>query len=79
LAERAKIYLLGIPDKEGEVSPPRINMENKLDKLETKREFLLEMCLKDKRHTHNTGKEGVPWSVFFCARCPRNMTKRSSL
>ncbi len=44
LAERAKIYLLGMPDSNGEVFPPRINMENKLDKLETEREFLLDMC-----------------------------------
>jgi hypothetical protein len=32
-------------------------MENKLDKLETEREFLLEMCPKDKRDTYDTGKE----------------------
>ena len=35
LAERAKHYLLGMPDKDGEVFPPRCNMENKLDRLET--------------------------------------------
>jgi hypothetical protein len=51
LAERANVYLLGMPDSNGEVFPPRINMENKLDKLETEREFLLEMCPKDKRDT----------------------------
>ncbi len=32
-------------------------METKLDKLETEREFLLEMCPKDKRDTYDTGKE----------------------
>ncbi len=58
LAERAKVYLLGMPDKDGDVFPPRCNMETKLDKLETEREFLLEMCPnKDKRDTYDTGKE----------------------
>jgi hypothetical protein len=46
-----------MPDKDGEVFPPRTNMENKLDKLETEREFLLEMSPKDKRDTYDTGKE----------------------
>jgi hypothetical protein len=32
-------------------------MENKLDKLKTEREFLLEMCPKDKRNTYDTGKK----------------------
>ncbi len=59
LAERAKIYLLGMPDKDGEVFPPRINMENKLNRLETEREFLLDMCPKDKRDTYDTGKEST--------------------
>ena len=59
LADRAKIYLLGMPDSNGEVFPPRVNMENKLDKLETEREFLLEMCPKDKRETYDTGKEST--------------------
>ena len=57
LAERAKVYLLGMPEKDGDVFPPRCNMETKLDKLETEREFLLEMCPKDKRSTYDTGKE----------------------
>ncbi len=59
LADRAKIYLLGMPDSNGEVSPPRVNMENKFDKLETEHEFLLEMCPKDKRETYDTGKEST--------------------
>jgi hypothetical protein len=46
-----------MPDKDGEVFPPRCNMETKLDKLETEREFLLEMCPKDKRDTYDTGME----------------------
>jgi hypothetical protein len=44
LAERTRIYLLGMPGKDGEVFPPRCNMETKLDLLETEREYLLEMC-----------------------------------
>ncbi len=48
-----------MPDSNGEVFPPMINMENKLDKLETEREFLLEMCPKDKSDTYDTGKEST--------------------
>jgi hypothetical protein len=43
--------------KDGEVFPPRCNMENKLDELETEREHLVEMCPKDKRDTYEEGKE----------------------
>ncbi len=57
LAERTRIYLLGMPGKDGEVFPPRCNMETKLDLLETEREYLLEMCPKDKRDTYEDAKE----------------------
>ena len=57
LAERTKHYLLGMPEKDGVFFPARCNMETKLDKLETEREFLLEMCPKDKRDTYEDGKE----------------------
>jgi hypothetical protein len=70
LAERAKVYLLGMPDSNGEVFPPRI-MENKLDKLETEREFLLEMYPKDKRDTYDTGKE----SVYLSPHPPQNAAR----
>ena len=57
LAERTKHYLLGMPGKDGEMFPPRCNMETKLDKLETEREYLVEMCPKDKRDSYEDGKE----------------------
>jgi hypothetical protein len=57
LAERTNIYLLGIPGKDREFFPPPCNMETKLDKLETEREYLLQMCPKDKRDTYEDGKE----------------------
>ena len=55
--ERERIYLLGMPGPSGEVFPPRINMEDKLDSLETERDFLLDMCPKDKHDTYDPGKE----------------------
>jgi hypothetical protein len=84
LAERAKHYLLGMPDKDGEVFPPRCNMEFKLDKLETERRFLLEMCPKDKRDNYDTGKETtlvriilrtVPQEYDQAVKSVRDMTK----
>ena len=57
LVERTKHYLLGMPGKDGEMFPPRCNMETKLDKLETERDYLMEMCPKDKRDTYEDGKE----------------------
>jgi hypothetical protein len=84
LAERAKHYLLGMPDKDGEVFPPRCNMEVKLDKLETEREFLLDMCPKDKRDTYDTGKETtlvrivlrtVPQEYDQAVKSVRDLTK----
>jgi hypothetical protein len=55
--ERERIYLLGMPGPSGEVFPPRINMEEKLDSLETERDYLLDMCPKDKHDTYEPGKE----------------------
>jgi hypothetical protein len=55
--ERERIYLLGMPGPTGEVFPPRCNMEEKLDSLETERDFLLDMCPKDKHDTYEAGKE----------------------
>jgi hypothetical protein len=55
--ERERIYLLGMPGPTGEVFPPRINMEDKLDSLETERDYLLDMCPKDKHDTYDPGKE----------------------
>jgi hypothetical protein len=39
--ERERIYLLGMPNSSGEVFPPRINMEDKLDSLEAERGLLI--------------------------------------
>jgi hypothetical protein len=57
IQERVKNYLLGMPDANGEAFPPRCDMEAKLDSLETEREYLIEMCPKDKRDTYQDGKE----------------------
>jgi hypothetical protein len=84
LAERTKFYLLGMPGKDGEVFPPRCNMENKLDKLETEREFLVEMCPKDKRDSYEDGKEHtlvriilrhIPAEYDAAVKYVRNMVK----
>jgi hypothetical protein len=46
-----------MPDlKTGEVFPPRCVMEDKLDALEKEKEFLLDMCPKDKRDNYEDGK-----------------------
>jgi hypothetical protein len=57
LAEKTRIFLLGMPGKDGEVFPPRCNMKTKLDLLETEREYRLEMCPKDKRDTYEDAKK----------------------
>jgi hypothetical protein len=76
-----------MPGKDGEVFPPRCNMENKLDKLETEREFLLEMCPKDKRDTYEEGKEhtlvriilrNVPAEYDTAVKTVRDMMKLRS-
>ena len=57
LEARVWYYLEGMPDpKTGEVFPPRCVMEDKLDALEKEREFLVDMCSKDKRDTYEDGK-----------------------
>ena len=57
LEARVTYYLQGMPDlKTGEVFAPRCIMEDKLDALEKEREFLLDMCPKDKRDTYEDGK-----------------------
>jgi hypothetical protein len=55
--ERERVYLLGMPGPTGEAFPSRCNMKEKLDSLETKRDFLLDMCPKDKHDTYDAGKE----------------------
>jgi hypothetical protein len=59
-------------------------MEFKVDKLETEREFLMEMCPKDKRDNYDTGKETtlvriiirtVPQEYDQAVKSVRDMTK----
>ena len=59
LKERETIYLEGMPDSSGLAFPPRVNMEDKLDSLETEREYLIDMCPKDKRDEYEVGKEST--------------------
>ena len=55
--ERERVYLLGMPNASGEVFPPRCNIEDKLDALEAERDYLLDMCPRDKIDTYEPGKE----------------------
>ena len=57
LKERERIYLEGMPDASGVAFPPRVNMKDKLDTLEAEREYLLDMCPKDKLEEYDVGKE----------------------
>jgi hypothetical protein len=58
LEARVRHYLDGMPDpKTGLVFPPRCNMVDKLDALEKEREFLVDMCPRDKREEYEDGKE----------------------
>ncbi len=55
--ERERIYLLGMPGLSGEESPPSCNIDDKLDAFEAERDYLLDMCRKDKVDTYDPGKE----------------------
>ena len=58
LEARVRRYLDGMPDaKTGLVFPPHCNMIDKLDSLEKEREFLVDMCPRDKREDYEDGKE----------------------
>ena len=59
LEERVRHYHLGMPDKSGEAFPPRCDMEAKLDALEAEREYLIEMCPKERRNDYEDGKEST--------------------
>jgi hypothetical protein len=59
VAERETAYLAGMPNSNGEVFPPRCNMEDKLNALEKEREYLLDMCPTDKQDTYDNGKEST--------------------
>ena len=55
--KREDFYLAGMPNDNGEVFPPRCNMEDKLNAMEKEREYLLEMCPKDKQDSYENGQE----------------------
>ena len=55
--KREDFYLAGMPNTNGDVFPPRCNMEDKLNALEKEREFLLDLCPKDKQDSYDNGKE----------------------
>jgi hypothetical protein len=55
--KREAFYLAGIPNANGEVFPPRCNMEDKLNVLEKEREFLVDLCPKERRESYESGKE----------------------
>ena len=57
LQERVRLYLLGMPDKNGEAFTSRTDIEEKLDALEEEREYLLDMCPAELRDTYEDGKE----------------------
>jgi hypothetical protein len=57
LQERVRLYLLGMPDKNGEAFPSRVDIEVKLDTLEEEREYLLDMCPSELRDTYEDAKE----------------------
>jgi hypothetical protein len=57
LQERVRKYLLGMPDKNGDAFPHRVNMSDKLDSLEEERNYLLRLCPKDKHKDYDEGKE----------------------
>lgn len=56
---RETIYLAGMPNSNGEVFPPRCNLVDKLNALEKEREFLMDMCPKDKQDSYENGKESM--------------------
>jgi hypothetical protein len=57
LQERARKYLLAMPDKNGVAFPHKVNMPDKLDQLEEERAYLLRMCPKDKHKDYDERKE----------------------
>ena len=51
--------MLGMPSDAGEAFPPLVNMEDKLDQLKAEREWLIDMCPKDKLASYDEGKEST--------------------
>ncbi len=57
LKAREERYRMGLPNSSGEAFPPLCNIEDKLDELETEREWLKDMCPKDKLDAYEEGKK----------------------
>ena len=84
IQERVRLYLMGMPDHNGTAFPPRCDMEVKLDTLETEREYLIEMCPKDKRDAYQEGKEEqliriilnhLPAEYDAAVKCVRDLSR----
>ncbi len=73
MIKRENHYLAGMPNANGEVFPPRCNMEDKLNALEKEREYLVEICPKDKRDTYENGKESKLGASSW-KKCRKNTT-----
>jgi hypothetical protein len=59
LTDREELYRLGLPNSSGEAFPLLANVEDELEELEAEREWLLDMCPKDKQATYDEGKEST--------------------
>ena len=57
LKAREERYRMGMPNSSGEAFHPLCNMEDKLDELEAEREWLIDMCPKDKLDAYEEGKD----------------------
>ena len=58
LNERVRLYLLGMPKREGYPSFPHdVNMEDKLNQLEEERDYFFKACPKEKRDTFDPASE----------------------
>ena len=57
LTERVRKYLLGMPNGQGVAFPHKVNIPEKLDRLEEERNYLLRMCPKEKHKDYDDGKE----------------------
>jgi hypothetical protein len=75
LAERAKHYLIGMPDKDGEVFPPRCNMEIKWTNLKQRESFYWKFVLKTKG-IHMTRGRKLPWSASSSASSLRSAIRQ---
>ena len=59
LQERIRQYMLAMPNSSGVAFPIRVNIPEKLDKLEEERNYLLRMCPKEMHKDYDEGKEST--------------------